>query len=66
MATQNYTAEVHVRTASGDLVTVYHDTTGPTGLPASQVRAAAETAALAEVPGGTVAGSQVSTDGKQR
>lgn len=33
---------------------------------ASEVRAAAEKVALAEVPGGKVEGSRVSTDGKQR
>lgn len=62
---QYYTAEVHVRTKAGDLVTIYHDTFGPVGMPASQVRAAAEKVALAEVPGGKVEGSRVNTDGKQ-
>lgn len=65
MSTQHYTAEVHVRTTAGDLVTVYHDTSGPVGMSASEVRAAAETVALAEVPGGTVEGSRVTTDGQR-
>ncbi|MFD7746721.1 hypothetical protein ACFV2V_13805 [Streptomyces sp. NPDC059698] len=64
MATQNYYAAVHVRTASGDLATIYHDTSGPVGMPASQVRAAAEKAALRQIPDGTIEGSRVSTDGK--
>jgi len=63
MATQNYSAEMHVRTPAGELVTIYHDTSGPAGLTASQVRAAAEKAALAQVPGGKVEGSRVSTNG---
>ncbi|MGW1845753.1 hypothetical protein [Streptomyces sp. NPDC001966] len=65
MSTQYYMAEVHVRPkGGGDLVTIYHDTFGPVGMPASKVRAAAEKVALAEVPGGKVVGSRVSTDGK--
>ncbi|MFI5867669.1 hypothetical protein [Streptomyces sp. NPDC051546] len=65
MSTQHYNAQIHVRTKAGDLVTIYHDTSGPVGMSASEVRAAAEKVALAEVPGGKVEGSRVSTDGKQ-
>ncbi|MFJ6579263.1 hypothetical protein ACIQMY_25290 [Streptomyces sp. NPDC091368] len=64
MATQEYLAEIHVRTTSGDLVTIYADSTGPAGLSADEVRARAEKFALAEVPGGRVEGSRVSTDGR--
>ncbi|MFD8851876.1 hypothetical protein [Streptomyces sp. NPDC059604] len=64
MLRQYYTAEIHVRTKAGDLVTIYHDTFGPVGMSAARVRAAAEKVALAEVPGGRVEGSRVSTDGK--
>ncbi|MFB7678413.1 hypothetical protein ACFC26_44165 [Kitasatospora purpeofusca] len=65
MSTQYYDAEVHVRTKAGDLVTIYHDTCGPAGQSASEIRSAAEKAALAQVPGGKVEGSRVSTDGKR-
>ncbi|MFB8407540.1 hypothetical protein [Streptomyces sp. NPDC055912] len=65
MSSQYYMAEVHVRTKAGDLVTIYNDAFGPCGMSASEVRAAAEKVALAEVPGGKVEGSRVSTDGKQ-
>ncbi|WP_371793789.1 hypothetical protein OG285_38525 [Streptomyces sp. NBC_01471] len=65
MSTQHYTAEVNVRTTAGDLVTIYHDTSGPVGMSSSEVRAAAEKVALAEIPGGQVEGSRVATDGKQ-
>ncbi|MGE7437972.1 hypothetical protein [Kitasatospora sp. NPDC001175] len=58
--TQYYCAEVHVRTTAGDLVTYYHDGPGPAGMSASEVRAAAEKAALAWEPGGKVEGSRVS------
>ncbi|MER5890758.1 hypothetical protein ABT160_43645 [Streptomyces sp. NPDC001941] len=66
MSTQQYDAEIHVRTRDGRLVTVYHDTVGPAGMSAAQVRADAERAALAQVPGGRVEGSRVTTDGKRR
>ncbi|MGW6531441.1 hypothetical protein [Streptomyces venezuelae] len=66
MSTQRYHAEINVRTRSGELATIYHDTSGPVGMSASQIRAAAEKAALAEVPDGKVEGSRVSTDGKRR
>ncbi|MFI9269811.1 hypothetical protein ACIGXM_03700 [Kitasatospora sp. NPDC052896] len=59
--TQYYTAEIHVRTTAGDLVTYYpiHGP-GPAGIPATEIRAAAEAAALAQEPGGKVEGSRVS------
>ncbi|MEZ0089972.1 hypothetical protein [Streptacidiphilus sp. EB129] len=64
MTTVQYRAEVNVRPASGgDLITIYHDTTGPAGIPASEIRATAEAAALAQEPGGKVVGSRVSCDG---
>ncbi|MET9534261.1 hypothetical protein ABZY02_27475 [Streptomyces sp. NPDC006649] len=63
---QHYNAEIHVRTKAGDLVTIYHDMSGPVGMSDSQVRAAAAKAALAKVRGGRVEGSRVSTDGKRR
>ncbi|MEV7659884.1 hypothetical protein AB0O39_37715 [Streptomyces anulatus] len=62
---QHYSAELQIRTPSGDLVTIYHDLDGPAGLTAAQFRAVAEKAALAEVPGGRVEGSRVRTDGIQ-
>ncbi|MCX4809003.1 hypothetical protein OG594_46985 [Streptomyces sp. NBC_01214] len=61
---QYYKAEVFVRTTAGELVTIYADTTGPVGMSVSEVRAAAERSALAQVRGGRVEGSRVSTDGK--
>ncbi|MFD8596129.1 hypothetical protein ACFV1L_14100 [Kitasatospora sp. NPDC059646] len=64
MSSQYYRAEVHVRAADGGFLTVYNDGPGPVGLSASQVRTQAEAVARAEVPGGTVVGSRVSTDGK--
>ncbi|MYS36389.1 MULTISPECIES: hypothetical protein [unclassified Streptomyces] len=63
MATQNYSAEINIRTADGELITLYPDITGPVGMSAAQLRAAAEKAALAQEPGGRVEGSRVSTDG---
>jgi hypothetical protein len=54
-----YLAEVHVRTTAGDLVTLYHDYTGPAGISASDFRATAEAAVLAQEPGGRVEGSRV-------
>ncbi|CAL9326750.1 hypothetical protein [Streptomyces sp. SudanB91_2054] len=65
MSTQSYEADIKVRTTAGDLVTIYHDTVGPAGMSPQEVRADAEKAALAQVPGGKVVGSRVSTDGKQ-
>ncbi|MFE5544056.1 hypothetical protein ACFQ71_09580 [Streptomyces sp. NPDC056534] len=65
MSKQHYNAEVQVRTPSGELATIYTDSTGPAGMSAAQVRARAEKAALAEVPGGRVEGSRVSTDGRR-
>lgn len=67
MARQEYSAVIQVRIVEReDLVTIYHDTTGPVGMPPKEVRADAERAALAQVPGGTVVGSRVSTDGITR
>ena len=65
--TQQYSAEVHVRTpGASDLASVYYDTSGPAGLPAEWVRADAEAFALAEIPDGTVVGFRFSTDGVRR
>ncbi|KYK14255.1 hypothetical protein ACFW5U_36110 [Streptomyces rochei] len=66
MTTHRYDAEVNVRTKSGDLITVYPDTFGPAGMTPQQIHAAAHKAALAEVRGGTVEGSNVSTTGQKR
>lgn len=64
MSTQHYNAQVHVRTRRGELVTIYHDFSGPVGMPDAEVRAIAGRAALAEVCGGRIEGFQVSTDGE--
>lgn len=67
LSTQNYEAEIQLRIPNRDeLVTIYHDMVGPAGMSVSEHRAAAERAALAQVPGGKVVGSRVSTDGKRR
>ncbi|MBK3582581.1 hypothetical protein JHN49_02210 [Streptomyces sp. MBT57] len=66
MSTQNYYAEVNVRLASGELITVYPDISGPVGMTPAQAHAAASKAALVLAPDGLrVEGSRVSTDGKQ-
>ncbi|MER8237451.1 hypothetical protein [Streptomyces sp. NPDC094049] len=65
MSTQYYNARINITDPkSGDMLAIYHDFSGPAGLSPSQARAIAVKAALAEVPGGRVEGSQVSTDGK--
>jgi hypothetical protein len=67
MATQNYSAQINLTVPDReDLVVIYHDTTGPVGMSADQIRADAERAALAQVPGGRVVGSRVETDGIAR
>jgi hypothetical protein len=55
----NYLAEVHVRTTAGDLITIYHERTGPAGTPAEVFRAEAAAVALDQEPGGRVEGSRV-------
>lgn len=65
--TQHYSAEIHVRIpGASDLATIYHDMTGPVGMSDSEVRAAGEKVARAEIPHGTVVGSRVTTDGVPR
>ncbi|MFH8368872.1 hypothetical protein [Streptomyces sp. NPDC018031] len=53
-----YWAEVHVRTTDGDLRTYY----GDTGTSPSEARRSAEAVALAENPGGRVEGCRVGRD----
>jgi hypothetical protein len=57
--TQNYLAEIHIRTTSGELVTTYHYGPGPVRMSNEEMRARIEKAALAEVPDGKVQGYRV-------
>ncbi len=66
MSSQNYSATIHVRdpqNPQGPLLTVYYDTVGKPGQSADAIRRAAHRYAAAEIPGGQVVGSAVSTDG---
>ncbi|MFE5582543.1 hypothetical protein [Kitasatospora sp. NPDC056531] len=61
--TQYYRAMVNILRPDGDMVTYYGDGDRQAGLTAPQLRSIVEAEALAWEPGGTVAGSRVSTDG---
>ncbi|GAA2838498.1 hypothetical protein RMN57_13170 [Kitasatospora sp. CM 4170] len=59
--TQRYEAQVDIRTASGEKVTVQADGVGPAGVTGDQLLSGVEAAARDQYPGATIEASRVRT-----